>query len=133
MYADLRYVKSIMKIGATGYLTKDCSSEELLTAISTIMTGEIYVSHEIAITMIKDSLISCSLNDLSVLYTLLSPTEREILQLLSEGVKTTEIAQMMNISIHTVTTHRHNIMKKTGINNIAHLTKFAIKEGLTSI
>lgn len=132
MYADLRYVKSIMKIGASGYLTKDCSSEELLSAISTIMAGDIYVSHEIATSMVKDSLSTFTLDDISGLYTL-SPTEREVLQLLSEGVKASEIASKMHISIHTVNTHRQKIMKKTGINNIAQLTKFAIKEGLTSI
>ena len=132
MHSDKRYVSEMLKAGASAYLLKDCAFEELITAIRTIMKGKIYLSPGIAGVVIEDYIKKGSKTDSSV-FSLLSDREREVLQLMAEGMTSKEIATHLYVSIKTVETHRTNIMTKLDIHSIAELTKYAIREGLTSL
>ena len=131
MHSDRRFVLEILKAGASGYVLKDCAFEEMTNAINTVMGGKIYLSPHIAESVIKDYVALSS--SAESIFTVLTRREREVLQLLTEGKKTREIAHSLNISIKTVETYRQQIMDKLNIYNIAELTKYAIREGLTSL
>jgi len=132
VHSDKRFVIEMLNAGASGYLLKDCAFEELANAIRTVMSNRSYLSPAITDVMIQDYRNLLSRETLSV-FSLLSPREREILQLFAEGKSTKEIAFDLDISIKTVETHRQQIMKKLDIHTIAELTKYAIKEGLTTL
>jgi len=132
MHSDKRFVMGMLQAGAYGYLLKDCASQELASAIMTVASGKKYLSPEIAGMVIEDCLHQPSIPKKTVT-TQLSSREREVLQLIAEGWTTKDIATHLYISIKTVETHRRQIMKKLNINNIAGLTKYAIREGLTSL
>jgi DNA-binding NarL/FixJ family response regulator len=133
MHSNRRFVLEILKTGARGYLLKDCAFEELMTAIRTIMGGKVYLSAEIADTMIRDYVRSSSQKKDGSVFSILTAREQETLQLLSEGRTTKQIAYQLGLSVKTVETHRQKIMKKLGIHSIAEMTKYAIREGLTSL
>ncbi len=130
MHSDRRFVMNMLKAGASGYLLKDSAFEELATAIRMVLTNKIYLSTEIANVVIKDYLQGGG--DESV-FSVLSPREREVLQLMAEGKSSRQIADHLNISIKTVETHRMQIMHKLQIFSVAELTKYAIREGLSSL
>jgi DNA-binding NarL/FixJ family response regulator len=131
MNTDKRYVKGMLKAGASGYLTKGCSFEELANAIRLVAAGKKYLSPEISEIVIDESLISPSARASSD-SSELTMREREVLQLLAEGKKVKEIADALFLSMKTVHVHRKHIMGKLDIHSIAELTKYAIKEGLTT-
>ncbi len=132
MHSDKRFVVGMFRAGASGYLLKDCASQELTHAISVVVDNQTYLSPEIAGVMIEDYMNRFPSNDTSV-STVLSAREREVLQLISEGWPTKQIASHLYVSIKTVETHRRQIMKKLDIHSVADLTKYAIREGITSI
>lgn len=132
MHSDKRFVSEMLKAGASAYLLKDCAFEELIAAIRTIMKGKIYLSPGIAGVVLADYIRSDRKSEPSV-FSQLSDREREVLQLMTEGKTTKEVAAQLNVSIKTVETHRTNIMTKLDIHSIAELTKYAIREGLTSL
>ncbi len=131
MHSDRRFILEMLRAGASGYILKDCAFEELTTAINTVMARKIYLSPHIAEKVIKDY-VALSPHDESI-FAVLTPREREVLQLLTEGKKTREIAHCLEVSIKTVETYRQQIMDKLNIHSIAELTKYAIREGLTSL
>lgn len=130
MLKDRRFLINMLKAGASGYLVKECSFKELSKAIRTVMANKTYLSQEVTEVLVQD--VSNSPNWGTVTYSHLSPRETEILQQISEGRTTSQIAFSLHVSVKTVETHRQNIMEKLNIRNIAGLTKFAIREGLTS-
>jgi DNA-binding NarL/FixJ family response regulator len=130
MHSDSRFVKQMLKAGASGYLLKDCAFEELVQAIRAVVTNRVYLSPVIANTVLKDYLYHLSKTDFPIL-SILTLKEREVLQLIAEGKTTKEIALHLRISIKTIETHRRQIMNKLDIQSIAELTKYAIREGLT--
>lgn len=132
MYADRRFVRGMLKAGAIGYLLKDCALEDLMSAIRAAVENRVFMSPKIADIVMKDHIQQLKKTDFSV-YTVLSSRERQVLQLLAEGSSTREISVKLSISIKTVETHRQQIMEKLNINNIAGLTKYSIKEGITSL
>lgn len=132
MHSDRRFVTNMIKAGASGYLLKDSAFEELATAIRVVMARKTYLSHEIAHVVVKDYVQGGSKDDPSV-FSVLSPREREVLQLMAEGKSNRQIAEMLNVSLKTVETHRQQIMNKLEIHNIVELTKYAIREGLASL
>jgi DNA-binding NarL/FixJ family response regulator len=132
MHSDRRFVTNMIKAGASGYLLKDSAFEELATAIRVVMARKTYLSHEIAHVVVKDYVQGGSKNDLSV-FSVLSPREREVLQLMAEGKTNRVIAETLNVSLKTVESHRQQIMNKLEIHNIVDLTKYAIREGLASL
>jgi two-component system, NarL family, response regulator NreC len=132
MHADKRHVMEMLKAGASGYVLKDNAYEELASAIRTALTNHTYLSPQVAEIVIGDYVkLAQTAND--SVFSLLSAREREVLQLLAEGKSTARIAESLFISVKTVETYRQHIMEKLNIRSIAELTKYAIREGLTSL
>lgn len=132
MHADRRFVANMIKAGASGYLLKDSAFEELATAIRKVVAGKTYLSHEISHVLVKDYIQGGAGDEASV-FSVLTPREREVLQLMAEGKTNRQIAETLCVSPKTVDTHRQQIMKKLEIHNIVELTKYAIREGLSSL
>jgi DNA-binding NarL/FixJ family response regulator len=132
MHSDKRFVAEMFKAGASGYLLKDCEFEELISAINAVMEDNTYISPAVAKTVIKDYVKSLQEDNASV-FDILTAREREVLQVLAEGNTTHQIASTLFVSEKTVEAHRRQIMKKLGINNVAGLIKYAIREGLTTV
>lgn len=132
MHSDRKFVREMLSAGASGYMLKDSAFEELGKAISTVNDNQTYLSPGVADTVVKDYLgkIVASNSKSSLV---LTSREREVLQLFAEGKTTKEIASLLFVSIKTIETHRRLIMDKLGLNSIAELTKYAIREGLTSL
>lgn len=134
MHSDKRFVMGMLRAGASGYLLKDCASQELANAIVQVAGGKKYLSPEITGVVIDDFLLGRgSSEEVATAASQLSPREREVLQLIAEGWSTKQIASHLYVSIKTIETHRRQIMKKLDLHSIADLTKYAIREGLTSI
>ena len=139
MHADRGFVMAALEAGVSGYVLKDAAKKELLQAIRTVIKGQVYLSPGVA-GMVVDAATSrrddakfrretaSESSDLA----LLTARELEVLQLLAQGETTKQIAYRLNLSVKTVGTHRRQTMKKLKIDNIAGLTKFAIREGLVS-
>ncbi len=132
MHSDRRIVVEALQAGAKGYLLKDAAADELVTAIRTLAAGEIYICSEMTKIVLKDYL-QRSAGTVSAAISPISPREREVLQLVAEGKNTKEIAFTLGVSVKTVETHRQQIMKKLNLFSVAELTKYAIREGLTSL
>jgi DNA-binding NarL/FixJ family response regulator len=132
MHTDRRFIEGMLKAGASGYLVKDCAATELFSAIEMVADGDIYLSPKIAGKIVKSYVNRSPSRRMPGAYKLTS-REREILQLIAEGKDTKQIAYELFLSPKTVETHRRNIMEKLNIHNVAKLTKFAIKEGITSL
>jgi DNA-binding NarL/FixJ family response regulator len=132
MHSDHHFVAEMLQAGATAYLLKDCVSDELVQAIRLVCQGKTYLSPEIASLLVKDyrSQVQQTTTPKSAT---LSPREREVLQLLAEGNSTKNIAEKLFLSVKTIEAHRAQIMRKLDIHNVAELTKYAIREGLTSL
>ncbi|MDD4869041.1 MAG: response regulator transcription factor [Kiritimatiellae bacterium] len=132
MHADRRYVSQMLKAGASGYILKDSAFEELVQAIETVAKGRTYLSPQIAGTVVTEFKRTAKDDDGSV-FSVLTEREREVLQQISEGVSTKEIASSLGISVKTIETHRRQIMEKLNLHSVAELTKYAVKEGLTEL
>jgi len=132
MHSDRRFVMEMLKAGASGYLLKDSAFEELVGAVHTVMAGQPYLSPRITDIVVKEYLNNVPKNETSV-FTILTVREREVLQLLAEGKSTKQIASALNLSVKTVETHRQQMMDKLKIRTVAELTKYAIREGITSL
>jgi len=132
MHSDRRFVIGMLEAGASGYLLKDCAFGELASAIRQVTSGNTYLSPRIADVVVK-AYLNKAPNSTLTTRTVLTSREREILQLLAEGLSAKEIAAHLNLSIKTVETHRRNIMEKLNIHTIAELTKYAIREGLVAL
>jgi DNA-binding NarL/FixJ family response regulator len=132
-HTDRRFVAAMLEAGAGGYVLKEAASEEILRAVLVVHRGAKYLSPEIAGTLIDDYLSHKTVGGAPRSPMLLAAREREIVQLLAEGKTSKDVATLLHISIKTVETHRRNIMGKLKVRSIASLTKFAIREGLTSV
>jgi two-component system NarL family response regulator len=132
MYADRGYVLGILEAGASGYVLKTGAYDELQRAVKAVIQGKTYLSPDVT-QMVVDAQVRGPAQDGASPQTRLGPREREIVQLLAEGHTSPEIARRMHISTRTVETHRRNIMKKLDLHSVAELTKYAIREGLTSL
>jgi DNA-binding NarL/FixJ family response regulator len=132
MHSDRKFVREMLSAGASGYLLKDSAFEELGTALATVINNQTYLSPKIADTVVKDYLGKVEPKE-SKVSPALTKREREVLQLIAEGKTTKDIASQLYVSIKTIETHRKQIMDKVGLNSVAELTKYAIREGLTSL
>lgn len=131
-HSNRKFILQMFKAGASGYLLKDCIFEELACAIRTVAKNQIYVSPNIANIVVEGFIRHTLKKDFSV-FSALTDREREVLQLLSEGKATKQIALLLKVSVKTIETYRQHIMQKLDIHSIAELTKYAIREGLTSL
>jgi two-component system response regulator NreC len=138
MHSDRRYAVAMFAAGAFAYLIKSSAAEELIIAVTAVASGLKYVSPSIAAGFVDDQLSGASPQLRSSpagahISRPLSAREREVLQLLAEGRSSKDIASHLNIARTTVETHRRQIMDKLQLRTIAELTKYAVREGLTSL
>ena len=132
MHSDRKFVREMLSAGASGYMLKDSAFEELDKALRTVINNQTYLSLGIADTVVKDYLGNLVTKE-SAPSIVLTKREREVLQFLAEGKTTKQIASLLFVSVKTIETHRKQVMSKLGIDSIAELTKYAIREGLTSL
>ena len=132
MHSDSLFVLNMIKSGASGYLLKDCALEELVKAIRAVVDDNTYLSPGVSDIVIRDFVTGWQTTNTSA-FSVLSPREREVLQLMAEGRSTNQIADGLCVSVKTVEAHRKQVMTKLGIHSVAELTKYAIRQGLTSL
>ena len=128
MHSSKQFIQGMFKAGAYGYLLKDGDSNELITAINTVVQDIKYLSKDI-----NQEFLSIIKQGNTIENTLLSSREKEVLQLITEGKSSKEIGEVLFLSSKTVDVHRNNIMKKIDLYTIPELTKYAIKKGFTSL
>jgi len=144
MHTDRRFVSEMLRAGAAGYVSKDSAYEELVTAIRTVQGGKVYLSPAVTGAVLEDVVPRAGAGPAGAAppaatgaqrsaFTALTPREREVLQLMAEGRATKQIAMDLKVSVKTVETHRRQIMEKLDLFSVAELTKYAIREGLTTL
>ncbi len=129
MYSNTSYVLRALRAGAQAYLLKDDDFTEVLRAINAVNTGRRYLSPQVS-EQVLDALLMHENNHPEEAEVVLTPREREIIQLVLEGNTSQQIAEKLNISIRTVEKHRANFKAKLGINSQADLVRFAIAQGI---
>lgn len=129
MYSDAGLVHQALQTGANGYILKTSAAEELLEAIRAVARGERYLGETIS-SMEMESSFRLNLKQVNNPLELLSPREKEILQLIAEEYTSGEVANILSISSKTVEKHRASLMEKLQVRNLAGLVRFAIKYGL---
>ncbi len=129
MHCDQRYVVAMFAAGAVGYLLKTSASQELVQALHTVEGGMTYVSPSVGATVVEHLVAPTQPTGEKAL----SLREREVLQLIAEGESSKTIAARLNLAVATVETHRRQIMDKLRLRTIAELTKYAVRNGLTSL
>jgi DNA-binding NarL/FixJ family response regulator len=132
IHSSKRFVTEMLKAGASGYILKECLFDELIEAIKTVQQGGIYLSPRITGVVVDDYVRRLS-GQYQPKAPELTTREREVLQLLTEGKSTKQIALQLHVSTKTIESNRRNIMDKLGIHSVAELTKYAIREGLTPL
>jgi DNA-binding NarL/FixJ family response regulator len=131
MHPERQFVLEMLAASATGYLLKDSPLDELLAAIETVMRGEVFLSPKVTGVLVDQCLGTPS--EPNAFCGTLSPREREVLQLLSEGKNAKEIGHLLHISSKTVEGHRRQIMDKLKLYSVAELTRYAIREGVSAL
>lgn len=124
------YFLEALEAGASGYVLKDSSREELILAIRYVMSGNKYLSPEIQARMVAAYLGDHNVSKPRQSWDTLTDRERQILKLIAEGRTNNEAANYLNISVKTVAKHRANLMKKLDLHNASSLTAFAVTRGL---
>lgn len=132
MHSDRQYVSGMLTAGASGYVLKDSAFTELADAIGVVSRGGRFLSPDIVGVVVDDYVTRLAPGPESPAARL-SDREREVLQLMAEGHRTADIADRLHISRKTVETHRKSLMLKLELHSVADLTKFAVREGITSL
>lgn len=131
-HADRRTASAVLAAGASAFVPKDAAFEELVTAIRSAIARQIYISPRIAGDVVEQFLTNAD-GGANAAFKVLTAREREVLQLMSEGKATKEIAHHLHVSVKTIETHRRQVMEKLNLHSVAELTKYAIREGLTAL
>lgn len=121
-FKERSYISQMIQSGASGYLVKSASKEEIEEAILSVYEGKLYMSLDI-------NLSSAEKNDLNNI-PVLSSREKEVLQLIADGFTNPQIAEKLFLSLHTVDSHRKNLLTKFGVNNTASLIKLAARNNM---
>lgn len=130
MHADESYVLRALKAGARGYLLKDSPEEDLIHAIHAVHQGKAFFSPEISRMLAEDYMRQMKQRGVDDSYELLTPREREILQMLGEGNSNKEVATRLNLSLHTVETHRGNVLEKLNLHSTAEMILYGVRKGI---
>jgi DNA-binding NarL/FixJ family response regulator len=130
MHTSEEYVRQALRAGASGYLVKDSSVPELGLAIESVTRGEIYLSPVVSKHVVADYIRHGASGESAV--QVLTPRQRETLQLIAEGHSTKEIAHRLGLSVKTVESHRSQVMARLGIRDVAGLVRYAIRAGLVT-
>src|SRR5262245_39437598 len=133
MHATRNYVLQVLQAGASAYLLKDSAVEDLAAALAAVSKGGMYLSPAITTAAaLKNEAAGISPNNVGVVQRL-TRRELQVLQLIADGKSTKQIAATLEVSVKTIETHRKQVMDKLGIRTTAGLTKYCIREGLTSL
>ena len=132
MHADRRYIQASIRVGARGYILKESAAREVIDAIQLVQRGEIFFSKSVRDQVMRDY-VEWIRDGSEGPTSPLTGREREVLQIIAEGKSTRDAAQMLNVSVKTIESHRKQIMDKLDLHSIAELTKYAIMEGLTPL
>ena len=132
MRSDRQAVLAAFAAGTSGYLLKESAFEEMVIAIKVALEGRTYLSPAIAHVLVRESIEQWSVSA-EPMGRGISSREREILQLVAEGRSSKEMAESLYVSVKTIETHRKQIMNKLNLHSIAELTKYAVREGVTSL
>lgn len=130
MYRDETYLLRALTAGARGYLLKDTAEEEILPAVRAVIRGGTYFSPSISQTLLDDHVRYLQKRGLQDSYDLLTEREKEVLQLLAEGRTNKEVANVLNVSLSTVETHRTNMMQKLNLHSAAEIVLYAVRKKL---
>ena len=133
MHANEEYVFQVLRAGASGYVLKQSDSSEVLTAIRAALSGGSFLSPPISRAVIDDYVRRAEARGQESDLDLLTSREREVLQLLAEGLSNREIAEQLNISVKTVETHRSNMMNKLDVDSKTELVKYALRKGWATL
>jgi DNA-binding NarL/FixJ family response regulator len=132
MHSDESYVLKALKAGARAYLLKDSAEHDLIAAVIAVSEGKAFFSPAISKMLVEDYMRQMQERQIEDSYELLTTREREVLQLLAEGRNNKEVAGILNLSLHTVETHRGNILQKLNLHSGAELILYAIRKGVIS-
>jgi DNA-binding NarL/FixJ family response regulator len=132
MHDDSRMVLAVLNAGASGYVLKDSSSEELALAIRKLMARKVYISPDLHDVVVEGLRKPAEVAE-GRASAPLTPRERELVQLLSEGYSSSDVAERLHVSVKTVATHREHVMRKLRVGSVAELTRYALREGLSSL
>jgi DNA-binding NarL/FixJ family response regulator len=130
MHQNEEYVRQALRHGAVGYLLKDAAPMELDLALKAVLRGETYLSPVVSRGVLSDYVHRLRFDEQPG--ALLTPRQREVLQLVAEGHSTKEIARRLDLSVKTVDTHRSQLMKQLDIHEVAGLVRYAMRTGLIS-
>jgi len=133
VHAKREFILDMVRAGASGYMLKECVFDDLARAIKAVAAGQSYLSPEVASIVLdgitKDSIFSAAASNRQTL----TLREKQILELLTEGKSAKQIASQLGLSVKTIEANRRQIMKMTESYNLADLTKYAIRQGLTTV
>jgi two-component system, NarL family, response regulator NreC len=132
MHSDEGYILRALRAGAAGYILKDSAEADLVGAVRAVAEGKSFFSPKVSRIMLEDYMRKLRKTGAEDSYDLLSAREREILQLVAEGKSSKEIANLLNLSVYTVETHRGNIMQKLNLRGIPELILYAVRKGIVS-
>ena len=133
MYDNREYIRESFKNGASGYLLKDAATDELKSAIHTLMSDKIYISPEHSQFIVREWVVGKGENTPEISSDNLTEREKSVLKLLAEGNTNKQVAELLHISSKTVETHRSRIMEKLNIDNFAALVKYAIRSQIVEL
>ncbi len=126
MHNDRPYIERMYQIGASGYLLKTASIEEILAAIEKVHKGELHFSNDVILTVLNYNRNQNS----SVVK--LTRREHQVIELIAKEHSNVEIAEILHLSVETINTYRKNLLKKTGVKNTAGLVRYAINHGIVT-
>ena len=133
MYSDENYIVQVLRAGARGYLLKDSAEEELINAVRSVNSGLPFFSPKIAKLLVGDSMQRLRDEAATDTYELLTPREREVLQLIAEGKSNKEVAAALFVSPTTIETHRARIMDKLDLHSTAEIVLYAVRKGIVQL
>ena len=132
MHSDESYVLRSLKAGAQAYLLKDSAESDLIAAISAVTSGKTFFSPGVRKILKEDYVFQLAKLGAEDSYELLTPREREVLQLAAEGQSNKEIAALLNLSLYTVETHRTHVLQKLKLHSVPELVLYAVRKGIIS-
>jgi len=132
MHSDEAYVLRALKAGARAYLLKDSAEADLARAIRAAAEGKSFFSPAVGKVLLEDYMRKLQRTGAEDSYELLSPREREVLQLVAEGKSSKEIASLLNLSVYTVETHRAKLMQKLNLRSVPEVILYAVRKGIIS-
>ena len=132
MHSDEEYVLRALKAGARGYLLKESAEADLIAAVRAVISGKSFFSPAVSRLLVEDYVRQLQDRDIEDSYELLTTRERETLQLVAEGKSNKDIANLLNLSVYTVETHRSNIMEKLNLHGVPELILYAVRKGVIS-